>query len=184
MLGKKHENLRPVTLAEVKKVLSERSKEPDFGYEQQTCLDYATKFCKLKEEDAKQLEKEISEFEELTPQAVVKIVDILPLHKSTLRVILAKDKITIDDEKFEKILKLVLKAKEKQITPPTPKKEGKEKEEGEEEKAEKKAESAGKEPEDEGDDGKKKKAEEKEKSDAGAKRKKQKLQRKKPEAPG
>ena len=61
MLGRKVENPRPATLAEVRKILEQRSVEPDFGYEQQTSLDYARKFAKLTPEDAAKFSKEMTE---------------------------------------------------------------------------------------------------------------------------
>lgn len=153
MLGKKQSEARSISLAEVKEILTRRSTEPDFGYEQQTCLDYANKMCKLTPADAKEFESQLSQFEELKPETIMKIIDILPPYTSTLKLILAKDKVTIDDSKIVKIMEIISEAKKKEIAPPAvveekkeegeekegkkdEKKEGKKKEEKEEEKKE------------------------------------------------
>jgi len=141
MLGRKELNSQPVSLAEVKKILQERSKEPDFGYEQQTCLDYANAFCKLKEQDAKKLVEELMKIEGMTLDAAIKITDILPPYKTTLNTILAKDKITLDEDKLTSVLELVKKASGKKISPPPksvePKEDEKEEEASEEKSDEK-----------------------------------------------
>ncbi|MFA5108790.1 MAG: DNA-directed RNA polymerase subunit F [Candidatus Micrarchaeia archaeon] len=118
MLGKSHDNARALTLAEVKDVLTARSHEPEFGYEQQVCLDYANKFCKLSLEDAKKLEVELNAIEGMNPGAVAKITDLLPIYKTTLQLILAKEKLILDESKIDSILSLVKKAKKNEITPP------------------------------------------------------------------
>ena len=118
MLGKSQDNARALTLAEVKDVLSARSHEPEFGYEQQVCLDYANKFCKLSLEDAKKLETELNAIEGMNQGAATKITDLLPVYKTTLQLILAKEKLILDESKIESILKLVKEAKKNEIAPP------------------------------------------------------------------
>jgi DNA-directed RNA polymerase subunit F len=118
MLGRKETNSVPATLAQVKEILGSRSKEPDFGYEQQTCLDYANSFCKLTEPDALSLLGELKGVDGLSEEAAIKITDILPPCKSTLQTILAKDKIILDEAALATILELVGKASKKRISPP------------------------------------------------------------------
>ncbi|MDE1798649.1 MAG: hypothetical protein KGH63_04580 [Candidatus Micrarchaeota archaeon] len=116
-LGKRSDNPRPVLLAEVKEILKERSGQPDFGYEQQTSLDYTKRFVHLTVKDAKALDKELSEIEALKPESVAKIVDLLPAHPSTLQAILAKDKVVLDAKDVSKVMELVGKARGKMIEP-------------------------------------------------------------------
>ena len=123
MLGRKEPNSQPATLAQVKDILEMRSTEPDFGYEQQTCLDYANSFCKLKLSDAKKLFEQLKTIEELTDECAIKIVDMLPQFKTTVQVILAKDKLVLDDSKLERILEMVKKASVNKISPPPKPKE-------------------------------------------------------------
>lgn len=124
MLGKKTENPRPVSLAEVKAMLSTRAAEPDFGYEQQLSLDYSKKFCKLTPEDAKALGAGLSKIEALQPESVAKIIDILPEHAPTLQAILAREKITLSEKDLEKTLALVSEARTRMIAIEEPKPEG------------------------------------------------------------
>lgn len=120
MLGKKVENPRPLMLAEVKDMLTERFGQPDFGYEQQTALNYANAFTKLTLEDAKKLQKKLTGIEALKPESVAKIVDVLPEHTSTLLAILSKDKVTLSEAEQTEVLELVGEYREKMIAPPEP----------------------------------------------------------------
>jgi len=142
MLGKKEDSTRTATLAEVKDILNKRASEPDFGYEQQTCLDYANKFCKLKAGDAAQLMEKLMQIEGVSQEAAAKIVDIMPQKPSTLQVILAKEKTTAGEKEIGEIAALLAQYAKKIIEPPVQKKEDEKPEasgEGEEEKPEKKA---------------------------------------------
>lgn len=123
MLGRKVESTRPVSLVEVKRILEQRSVEPDFGYEQQTSLDYARKLAKLTVEDAAKLEKElVEEVPALKAEALVKIVDILPVHESTIGAILAKERISLSPAQNAAVLEIVAKFRTKMIAPPEPEK--------------------------------------------------------------
>ncbi len=117
MLGRKEVSSAPAGLALVKSVLSDRSKEAEFGYEQQVCLDYANRFCKLSQTHYDQLLDNLKQIEGLSLDCAIKIADILPAHKSSVQVILAKDKITLDDSQLLKILELVTQASKDRIEP-------------------------------------------------------------------
>jgi DNA-directed RNA polymerase subunit F len=118
MLGRKQENSRVASLAQVKEILKSRSAEPDFGFEQQSCLDYANKFCKLGSEDAAQLQASLEEISSITAEAAIKLVDILPQSPSTVQIILAKEKITLDEPGLAKTMELINAARERMIAPP------------------------------------------------------------------
>jgi len=123
MLGRKVESARPVSLVEVKRILEQRAAEPDFGYEQQTSLDYARKLAKLTVEDAAKMEKElVEEVPALKAEALVKIVDILPVHESTIGAILAKERISLSPSQNAKVLEIAAKFRTKMIAPPEPEK--------------------------------------------------------------
>ncbi|MCL6088609.1 MAG: RNA polymerase Rpb4 family protein [Candidatus Marsarchaeota archaeon] len=119
MLGRKVEGARPVSLVEVRRILEQRSGEPDFGYEQQTSLDYTRKFAKLTPEDAAKLEKELAgEVSALKPEVIVKLVDILPTHASTIIAICAKERITLSAPQTQKCLDVIAKFRERMVEPP------------------------------------------------------------------
>ena len=117
MLGRKEVSFTPAGLAEVKSILSERSKEPDFGYEQQMCLDYANRFCKLDQTHYDSLLDLLKKIDGLTLDCAIKIADILPSCKSTVQAILAKDKLSLDDSQISKILEYVAEASKNRIEP-------------------------------------------------------------------
>ncbi|MEM4554400.1 MAG: hypothetical protein QXT25_00940 [Candidatus Anstonellaceae archaeon] len=112
MIGKGAYEMKPVTLAEVQKILEKRQGTGgEFGFEQQTTLEYARRFAHLKLSDAQEMLGELSEMG-LKPEAAVKIVDILP-NKQQLMLILAKDKTELPEKKIDSVLELVEKYKKK-----------------------------------------------------------------------
>ncbi|VVB56688.1 Uncharacterised protein [uncultured archaeon] len=121
MLGRKVEGAHPVSLVEVRRILEERSAEPDFGYEQQTSLDYARKFAKLTPEDAAKMAKELGEeIPALKGEALAKIIDMLPLHASSITAILAQSRIALSDAQSAKCLDIIAKFRERMVAPPPP----------------------------------------------------------------
>ena len=113
MIGKGAREIRPATLAEVNKILNDRQGRGggEFGFEQQTALDYAKRFSHLKLSDAEGMMKELVEIG-MKPDAAAKTVDILP-NKSQLMLILAKDKIELSEKKLGEVVELVAKYSKK-----------------------------------------------------------------------
>jgi DNA-directed RNA polymerase subunit F len=112
MIGKGAHEVRPATLAEVLKVLEKRQgTSGEFGFEQQTSLDYAKRFSHLKLSDAEEMFGELVELG-MKPEAAAKAVDILP-NKSQLMLILAKDKTELSEKKLEGVLEAVEKFRKK-----------------------------------------------------------------------
>ena len=98
-----------ISLAEIKKVLSEKSKDKELNYEQKMAYEHAKLFAKLTVLKAEKLKKELLEIEDITDEIATKIVDILPT-QIELDLISEKNKCINDDNK-EKILELVKKYK-------------------------------------------------------------------------
>ena len=113
MIGKGASEIRPATLAEVEKILNDRQGRGggEFGFEQQTTLDYAKRFSHLKLSDATAMAKELVELG-MKPESAVKAVDILP-NKSQLMLILAKDKSELPEKKMAEVLEIVAKFSKK-----------------------------------------------------------------------
>ncbi|MFH1447282.1 MAG: RNA polymerase Rpb4 family protein [Candidatus Micrarchaeota archaeon] len=109
MIGKEVKDQRPTTLAGALKIMEERKKAGDLGFEQQTTYDYLKARKLLEEEDALKMIEELSKIEKLTPEIVIKIVDILPRGESQLKVLIAKERHTFNTAEMEEILKLVEK---------------------------------------------------------------------------
>ena len=109
MIGKGANEIRPATLAEVEKILEKRQGTAgEFGFEQQTTLDYAKKFAKLKLSDAQELEAELEKLG-VKSETAVKLTDVLPSNKGQLALILAKDRASITDKAATQIEELVAK---------------------------------------------------------------------------
>ncbi|MEM4633781.1 MAG: RNA polymerase Rpb4 family protein [Candidatus Anstonellaceae archaeon] len=132
MIGKGATQIRPVTLAEVAKILERRQgMVGEFGFEQQTTLDYAKKFAKLKLSDAQELFNELVSLG-LKPETAVKIADILPLNKAQLNLILSKDRSDVPEKKLAEIEGLIAKySKKAKKIESTSQQEAEEKAEGE-----------------------------------------------------
>ena len=107
MIGKGANEIRPAMLSEVEKILEKRQGTAgEFGFEQQTSLEYARRFCHLKYNDAKEMLDELEKLE-VKLETAVKIVDMLPKNKSQLMLILVKDKVELAEKKMEKVEALI-----------------------------------------------------------------------------
>jgi len=107
MIGKGANEIRPAMLSEVEKILEKRQGTAgEFGFEQQTSLEYARRFSHLKYNDAKEMEDELEKLE-VKAETAVKIVDLLPKNKSQLMLILVKDKVELPEKKMEKVEALI-----------------------------------------------------------------------------
>lgn len=100
-----------LSLAEVKKILTEKGKDKELNYEQKMALEHAKQFAKLTPLKAEKLKKELLEME-LPNEVATKIVDVLP-NAIELDLIAEKNK-TITDDNKEKILTLVNKYKKEE----------------------------------------------------------------------
>ena len=105
MIGKKIVDTDPVTVAEVKTMLTDLSKQHELTYEQNLALDHATKFSKIDEESAKELVEELAETFKKTQ--ATKIADIMPEDMADLRLLFAKERGTYKKEDLGKVLEIV-----------------------------------------------------------------------------
>jgi DNA-directed RNA polymerase subunit F len=113
MIGKGAHEIRPATLAEVVRILEKRQGTGgEFGFEQQTTLDYSKKFARLKLSDAQEMQSELEGLG-LKAETAVKIVDILPMNKSQFALILAKDKSELSEKKLAEAEEIVAKFSKK-----------------------------------------------------------------------
>jgi len=107
MIGKSTSGSAPTTLSEARDVLQKRSEEGDFGYEQQTCLDYCKKFSKLEAKKARQLVEKLLEHKKMKLETACKIADVLPDHRSQLVVICQKERVELSESEIKEVLELV-----------------------------------------------------------------------------
>lgn len=99
---------KPVPMAEVLEVLSERKKEGELGYEQANALEHSEKFAKCDRKKAEAVLKKVKAASpKIDDETAVKIVDVMPGSEETLKAILLKNKIEISDAEIKDIMKAV-----------------------------------------------------------------------------
>lgn len=107
MIGKKIIETEPITNAEVKKMLEERSQFQELNYEQNLALDHVNKFTKIDSETAKEL---VSELEEIIKKTqAVKLADIMPKDMADMRLMFAKERGSHKKEEMESLLEIINK---------------------------------------------------------------------------
>lgn len=104
---------KPVSIEEVKKILTQRKKEGDLRYEQKITLKYAKTFSKLSHSKSEQLIKDLKDLKiaKLSEKHIIKVVDILPEDRDDLRTIFAKERFDLKPEDMDKILETIEKYK-------------------------------------------------------------------------
>ncbi|UCE35870.1 MAG: RNA polymerase [Thermoplasmata archaeon] len=103
------EEVRYVSLSEVKNLLEKEQKKRELTYEQKLALEHAKHFAQIGVTKTKQMAKELLEIERITEPFAYKIVDILPMHPEEVRAIFAKERFTLEDKEIKKILDIVEK---------------------------------------------------------------------------
>ncbi len=103
---------KPISISKAKEILKKevedrKERGQDIGYAQRRSYDYAFKFSKLDNEDAKDLVEELLEHDKVTPGIAVKIVDIMPKEAGEIRSIYEKERFAIDNQTIEDILGFV-----------------------------------------------------------------------------
>ena len=107
-MPKKILNEKIISLAEVKEILEEKSKEGELKYEQRLTLDYVSKFAKIKSGKKEKLIKELMEtVDKVKERQAIKIFDLLPETPDDLRVIFAKERFSLTESEIKKILEIV-----------------------------------------------------------------------------
>jgi len=110
MIGERVIERKPVSLVDVKQLLSDRKKVKELSYEQDIAFNYAKKFAKLSSVQAEKLSEELSAIGGLTPEVIVKIIDILPEKKEILQLLIPKE-VVLDEASLQKIFDLCKKHK-------------------------------------------------------------------------
>ncbi len=103
------EEIRHVSLAEVKNLLEKEEKRRELTYEQKLALEHAKHFSKIGVTKARKMAEELVKLERITETFAYKIVDILPLHPDEVRAIFAKERFTLEEDEIKKIIKIVEK---------------------------------------------------------------------------
>ena len=93
-----------ITNTEAKRILSERKKEIELGYEQKNAFDYLKNYDDLNQKKMEELFKVLSEVKKLRERQIITIINILPKDKDDLRLILDKDYTLLTEEEKNIIL--------------------------------------------------------------------------------
>ncbi len=107
MIGKKVVSRANVPLFEVKNFLTERSKDGELTYEQQSAFDYSKKFAKVTPAKGEKLLKDLQAIEGLSEDFITKVIDILPLDIDTAKLISSKE--NIEEGKLKQVVELTSK---------------------------------------------------------------------------
>lgn len=103
-------DIKPISVAEVKDILTKVSKErEELMYEQKIALEHAQKFGRISVKDTKNLIKDLMELKLFEEKHAYKIADLLPLTNEEITAIFAKEKITISEDKANKIIETIKK---------------------------------------------------------------------------
>lgn len=102
--------VKPVSLAEVKNILKKISKErEEMLYEQKIALEHAQRFAKLPLKKIENMIKELEKIDVLDEKHVYKIADLLPKTVDDIKTIFAKERLSVSDNDIKKILDIVEK---------------------------------------------------------------------------
>ncbi|MFA5771626.1 MAG: RNA polymerase Rpb4 family protein [Thermoplasmata archaeon] len=100
---------RIISLVEVRDLLEKERAKRELTNEQKMALQHAQTFARLNVTETKKLIKELRKIEKLSDQAVYKLAEILPTHPDDVRVVLAKERYTLEKREVEEIVQTVKK---------------------------------------------------------------------------
>ncbi|MEM3586944.1 MAG: RNA polymerase Rpb4 family protein [Candidatus Jordarchaeaceae archaeon] len=96
-----------LNLAEVKKILEERSTKGELSYIQRVTLDYATKFSQFPVEKSVEIVKKLMENFGISESTAIQIVNAVPKSADELRVFLTNEQKIFTEEELSKILNVL-----------------------------------------------------------------------------
>lgn len=97
---------RPLTLPEVKEMLTEIKASVELGFRANKSMEYVEIFVKQKPKEAAEIKKKLEELNimRLKDKVIAKIIDIQPTDAESLKMLLATENITVKQEDVGKIL--------------------------------------------------------------------------------
>ncbi len=102
-------NETTIPAAEVKKVLAEKGKDKELGYEQKITLDYLNKYSKVSQTKLNKLQSDLKLLEKLNDRHIAAIINHLPKDLDDLRVLFSNERVDLTPTEKEKILEIVNK---------------------------------------------------------------------------
>ncbi len=107
MFGKEIRDSRVVCLAEVSKILSEREKDGELGFEQKKALEYAVKHSNLSYEKSKELIGKLIELPYVSEAMAVKLVDLVPKTEEEVALIFQQEKRDLTNAQIKELLGII-----------------------------------------------------------------------------
>ncbi|WP_295722125.1 RNA polymerase Rpb4 family protein [uncultured Methanobrevibacter sp.] len=109
MISKKTVSKEPIPASKVKNILEEFAEENELSYEQNLTLSHVSTFSKLTEEDASKLIEELTGAVDgkITEKIAVHIADLLPQDLDDMRLLFAKERVSLKNEEMEEILDII-----------------------------------------------------------------------------
>ncbi|MCD6591105.1 MAG: RNA polymerase Rpb4 family protein [Candidatus Aenigmarchaeota archaeon] len=96
-----------VSWLDAKKIIMERERQAELGYEQKNALEHLRKFCKLTEKKYKVMLEELRKIEKLKDRHIINILNFLPETLEELRVLFQNERVVLSDEDKKKIISVV-----------------------------------------------------------------------------
>jgi len=105
--------VQPLTLAEVKKILTQRGKKGELSYIQRVTLEHATRFSYFNASEARSMVRKLMKKFGMEEEMAIQLVNIAPTTTEELETFLARGPHSYTQEELEKILEVLTLKKRK-----------------------------------------------------------------------
>jgi DNA-directed RNA polymerase subunit F len=102
-------NEEDVSIPESHKIMDERKKVGELGYEQKICLEYLEKIPKVSDAKFKSLVEELSKIDILKPRYIALIVNMMPDTEEEMIALFSKERTNLKKEEIKHIIDIVKK---------------------------------------------------------------------------
>src|SRR3989338_2207571 len=99
-----------ITFAEAKRILENREKEKELGYEQTNALEYLKKFSKLSSKKAQELFEALEKIPKLKEKHKIMVINFMPEEAEDVRILFANEVLNVSEDERKTIASLVKKA--------------------------------------------------------------------------
>ena len=96
-----------VSWSEVKRMLMEKEKKKELGYEQKNALEHLRSFSKLSETKEKKIVEALSRIEKLRKKHMINILNFLPENLNELKILFSNERIVLSDDDKKNIIKII-----------------------------------------------------------------------------
>jgi DNA-directed RNA polymerase subunit F len=96
-----------ISWGEVKKILAEKEKKKELGYEQKNALEHLRNFSKLPETKGRKIVEDLGKIEKLRKKHIVSILNFLPETLNDLKILFSSERIVLSEEDKKNIIKII-----------------------------------------------------------------------------